>query len=440
MQSKNYTIFFILLYLWILVTNPQSRFPILGEIHFERIVMIVSWIVLLLTSKINIRFSSMTFLIIIFYLFLNISYFFSPYQNYHLSQHWIENYWKFIILYFLILFSINDINDIFYIFTGFVLILFIYQAHSWYDFMHGGAYVWQQGIKRIVGIWSEGIGAANYFGMISLFSLPFALFYYKTSKKGKMKKILIFYFIMTILSIIYSGTRGALLGFVFLILINMRQIKQINKFAIILILVPIITLGFTPDYLKHRYLNLITKVDYTMDEEVEKIQRTSALGRMIGFIDGWELAKKSPIFGYGPGSSPVARKKVNKKFQIDSESDLQLHNLYGQVLSETGFLGTILFFSIIILYFKQFRKIKDIIEDKSELYNYKLALQNSMLLMLFYGIASHTLYRYYWFMLFACHEAFIDIVSRGFKTELLNDKQSAEQSINTPLSDDLIRL
>lgn len=440
MQSKNYTIFFILLYLWILVTNPQSRFPILGEIHFERIVMIVSWMVLLLNSKINIRFSSMTFLIIIFYLFLNISYFFSPYQNYHLSQHWIENYWKVIILYFLVLFSINDIKDIFYIFTGFVLILFIYQAHSWYDFMHGGAYVWQQGIKRIVGIWSEGIGAANYFGMISLFSLPFAFFYYKASKSKRMKKILIFYFIMTILSIIYSGTRGALLGLVFLILINIRHITKINKVAIMLILVPIIIVGLTPDYLKHRYLNLIMKLDYTIDEKAQKIQRDSALGRIRGFIDGWELAKKSPILGHGPGSSPVARKKVNKNFQIETESDLQLHNLYGQLLSETGFLGTILFFSIIIMYFKQFGKIKDIIQDKSELYNYKLAFQNSMLLMLFYGIASHTLYRYYWFILFACHEAFIDIVSKSFKTELSDDNQCAPQPISIRLSEDRIRL
>ncbi len=51
MKTKNYTIFFILFYLWILITNPQHRFTILGEIHFERIVMIVSWIVLLLEQK-----------------------------------------------------------------------------------------------------------------------------------------------------------------------------------------------------------------------------------------------------------------------------------------------------------------------------------------------------------------------------------------------------
>ncbi len=414
MKSKNITIFFIIFYLWILVTNPQSRFPILAAIHFERIVMLIAWIILIFSKRINIRVTKIAVFVLIFYIVLNVSYLLSPYQNYYLSQHWFANYWKIMILFFLILFSINDIKDISYIFTGFVVILFLYQAHSWFDFLHGGSYVWQAGIKRMVGIWSEGVGAANYFGMIALFSLPFALFWFKATEDKKIKIVMVFYFIMTFFSILYSGTRGAMLGFIFFLLINIRSWKLLKISIPIFILLSTFYVFLLPDYLKHRFFSLTplhSETNYKIGDKFEEGARKSALGRLTGLKDGFKIAKRGPIFGNGPGSSALVRKEVNKELYYDEETDWQLHSLYGQVMAETGFLGTIMFFSIIILYFYQFRRIKDITKTNSGLGNYKLALQNGLLLLLFYGFASHTLYRFNWFLLFACQGAFIDIVS-----------------------------
>lgn len=429
MKTKNYTIIFILIYLWMLVTSPQSRFPILGEIHFERIIVFLAWVVLLLNNKIRIRMSTMSYLILAFYLLLNISYFISPYQDYPLVQHWIENYWKYMILYFLILFSINDMKDIYRIFAGFVLILFLYQAHSWYDFLQGGSYVWQAGIKRIVGIWSKGVGAANYFGVVTLYSLPFALFWYNETNRKKMKTILIFYFVMSFFTIVYSGTRGALLGLIFFILINMRSWKKFKIAALLFIVFSIIVTSFFPDYLKHRYLNLISDQKYDISERIEEQQKKSAEGRLMGLIDGWKLIKKKPILGYGPNSSPASRKLVNAELRNNEENDYQMHNLYGQVMAETGFLGTFLFFFIIYLYFRQFRKIRNISADNTHLNNYVLALQNSILLMLFYGIASHTLYRYNWLLMFACHGAFFDIVTHNIKAKIMTTTEPSDQAL-----------
>ncbi len=369
----------------------------------------------------------MTFLVLIFYLFLNVSYFLSPYQDYPLAKEWIGNYWKFIVLYFLILFSINDMKDIFYIFTGLVLILFLYQAHSWNDFLHGGSYVWQQGIRRIVGIWSEGIGAANYFGVVTLYSLPFALFWFKSADRKSIKVMMTFYFFISLLSIVYSGTRGAMLGVIFFILINIRTLKHVKIAIVVFAIASSLSVLALPDYLKHRYFRfipLISEKTYHMSYTIEEEQKKSALARLSGLIDGWELAKRKPIFGYGPGSSPVARKKVNEELYYNKEYDYGMHNLYGQVLSETGFSGTILFFLIIFKYFYQFRSIKNIAENDAQLSNYRLVLQNSMLLLLFYGVASHTLFRYNWLILFACHSAFFDIVSKSFKQKI-SEKQSA---------------
>ncbi|PQP34277.1 hypothetical protein C6A37_08615, partial [Desulfobacteraceae bacterium SEEP-SAG9] len=48
----------------------------------------------------------------------------------------------------------------------------------------------------------------------------------------------------------------------------------------------------------------------------------------------------------------------------------------------------------------------------SNLIYIKNALKNGMLLLLFYGFASHILFRYYWFLLFAFQGAIVDIVSK----------------------------
>lgn len=419
--SRNYTLYLIILYFWILVAIPQHRFRFLEDIHFERIIMLLSWAVLIFSNKIKIRFSRITLLILLFYFWMLISYFFSPYQNFKVAQWWFENYWKLIIFYFLILFSINDIKDLFFIFAGFVVVLFLYQMHSWYDFLHGGSYVWQQGIKRMSGVWGGGeLGAANQFGMVALFSIPFTFFWFNATKKRVSKFFLSFSFFMSFASIIYSGTRAAMVSLILFILLIIINRKQKNfKILILFSLLFLIILLVLPEGLKHRYFGFISDKEAETQNETasDKIARDSALGRVEGLQDGWKLFLKRPVFGYGPGSSAIARNEINEVV-AKRDDPLELHSLYGQVLSETGFIGTFLFLLIIIIYLYQLNSIKNIeridLEDFIIINNYKLLLQNFILLLLFYGFFSHTLYRYYWLLLFACHGAFMDIITHNY--------------------------
>lgn len=421
---RNYTIFFIIFYFWLLVATPQYRFPFLGNIHFEKVIMFLSWAVLIFSNKIKIRFSRMTLLILLFYLWMLSSYFLSPYQDFKLSQMWFENYWKLIILYFLILFSINDIDDIFLIFAGFVIVLFLYQVHSWYDFLHGGNYVWQQGIKRMKGVWSQvGYGSGNAYGSITLFSLPFAIFWFEATKNKKIKVFLtLFYFISTA-SIIFSGTRGAFVGLIFLFLITFKEKLKDFKTIILFILIVLTLLSIMPEGIKHRYFDLIIFNDTEVQTISDKIAMDSALGRLEGLQDGWELGLKRPILGYGPGTSAIARNEVRSIVPAEDYA-MELHNLYGQIFSETGLIGSFLFLLIIITYFFQLNSLKHIkkneTDDSKLIDNYKLVLINSMLLMLFYGLFSHILYRYYWLLLFACQVAFIDIITYAYKNRDAN--------------------
>ena len=171
-----------------------------------------------------------------------------------------------------------------------------------------------------------------------------------------------------------------------------------------------------PEGIKHRYFDLIifknTEDVQTIEDE---IARNSALGRLEGLQDGWELGLKRPILGYGPGTSAIARKEVQP-----NSREMELHNLYGQIFSETGFIGAFLFLLIMLTYFFQLHNLRYMKEFNSNsielLDNYKVALRNGLLILLFYGFSSHTLYRYQWFILFACHGAFIDIVTHVYKS------------------------
>jgi O-antigen ligase len=303
-----------------------------------------------------------------------------------------------------------------------VLILFTYQAYSWLDFLRGGNYVYQQGIKRIVGIWTKGLGAPNYFGMISMLSLPFAYFWYKLTENKKIKLLIICHFGLSLLSIIFSGTRGALLGAIFFVILNMRNFKRIIYISVILTVVISLTYVILPEKLKYRYFGMVMPDQYAeqvVDANTEEESRMSAYSRLEGLFDGWKLALLKPMTGFGPGSSARARYLVNPSLKFIYEDYLQLHNLYGQILAESGIVGMIIFLSIIFLYFIQLRRFKDEVDEYPFLRQFILLMQNFMMLMLFYGMVSHTLYRFLWFIAFAMHGALISITR--FNKDKLED-------------------
>jgi len=378
--------------------------------------MAFGWAVLFLTGRMRARFSGMTALIITYYIWMLLSYFISPYHDYLATDLWIDNYWKLIVFYFLVLFAISNLADLAYIFKGFVIVLFAYQLHSWYDFLHGGSYVFQQGIKRIVGVWSGGIGAANAFGMISLFSLPFAFFWFNVSRKAVEKVLLLFYFFLSIATIIYSGTRAALVSLVFLLVISLGRRLKNFKMVFLLVIIIVIMIAFLPEGIKHRYFDLVFVNDKTeVTSKFDAIAIASAEGRKEGFIDGLNLGLKRPVFGYGPGASPVARLEV-RPMPTGTEQGrehLQLHNLYSQIVSETGFVGALIFLTTIIMYFYQLGRLKYANplggEEREVFENYRYTLYLCMLVWLFYGFFSHTLYRYQWFLLYGCQGALVDM-------------------------------
>jgi O-antigen ligase len=74
------------------------------------------------------------------------------------------------------------------------------------------------------------------------------------------------------------------------------------------------------------------------DDSINPVATRSAEGRIEGFRRGLKLFELSPIWGVGAGCSALA---VDQLLHLENPG--QLHNLYGQLLSELGVLGAVSF-------------------------------------------------------------------------------------------------
>jgi O-antigen ligase len=366
----------------------------------------------------------LTVVFVFFYFWMLICFFLSPYKVNSNSLWWFDNYWKYLVFYFLMIFGINDFKDLKLVITGFVVATFLYQIHSWLDFMRGGSYVYQQGIKRMVGTWSGGgIGAANAFGLLSLFPLPLTYFLMTTQTNKRYKYFFMGCLAVSILSVMFCGTRAAMAGVVVFIMLSMKYSKNIIKVIFVAAIFMVLTYFILPESLKSRYFSFMSKSEYQMDDLQKKLSEQSAHSRIEGLFDGWKLAMQRPITGYGPGASPVARLfKLNKQADALMPELLQLHNLYGQVPAETGIVGFVIFLMLIMIYFAQLKAAKPY-SDVELIMQYKKMFRNLMLLWLYYGFASHTLFRINWFVMFTMQSIFIyNLKNKTFEEFNLDDE------------------
>jgi hypothetical protein len=404
-KAKKIIIALIILYFWFLISNPQNRFIILGTLHIEKFLIVIIIGLTLCYERVKITNVKRSLFVIALYGAMLLSYLLSPYKSFYLVDFWFEHYWKVIILYFILELSISSVEDLNQVMFGFLIASTIYQMHSWLDFIVGGSYVYQQGIRRMVGVWTSGIGSANYFGFLGLFTIPFAHYYYSIStSRGKILGGVSL--IISCSSTIYSGTRGGIVGLALYLIIAFFDAKNKRKYILVLTMTITIFIIILPSDLRSRYTNQIFKLDeISFEDKYSKIAADSAHGRIRGLFEGLLLFKERPFIGFGPGASSIAKyyflgvpEETEEQYQI-----MQLHNFYGQIVSEIGIVGSGIFIFILFDYFLPLNRSKKLIApyEKILIDGQYTTLRRSMFVLLVYGMFGHILYSYYFILLFA---------------------------------------
>jgi O-antigen ligase len=329
-------------YLFLFIFRPFEYKEWLGAYHIERIYMIGLIFVVTFWSGKSYKHHPIATALLVFFGVICFSVVIAYRPDEALDRVW--EYFKLMVLFFVILLTVRGERDFRILIIAFLAITGIYIGKSLWEFLFHGRYHYAMGIKRLVGT-DITYGDPNAFAGTIIYSLPFAWALWKTEQSSRIKKGLIFYGIMSMAAIALTGSRSGMVSFIFLSLILWVRGKKKVLGAVGLVFILIISWYAMPVDLQKRFETIY-------DDSINPSATASAQGRIEGFKMGIKLFELSPIWGWGVGCSPLVVRRI-----LGYDYEVQLHNLYAQLLSELGIMGAISFLGLVFLLFRTQRRI-----------------------------------------------------------------------------------
>jgi O-antigen ligase len=207
------------------------------------------------------------------------------------------------------------------------------------------------------------------------------------------------YLAISCVSVMLTYSRAGMLGLVgAFMLIGMRQgnFTQRLKQLCAVCVVSVIAFFFLPQDIQYR-------IESIWDDSVEaeagmKGANTSAEGRREGLQAGIEMFTDHPLMGVGIGNFKAYR--VAKGDGIF----LSAHNLPGELLGETGMLGTLAFAIVLATFLVYWRPVRRLAKRSTDptifsMNELVLACRDCVIILVYASITQHTLQRYYWFLI-----------------------------------------
>jgi putative inorganic carbon (hco3(-)) transporter len=235
----------------------------------------------------------------------------------------------------------------------------------------------------------------NSLGLIIVLALIFIVELLKFHKKIILRGILVFFLICALMALVLTSSRTAYLGLmavgIFMVLCSRKKIRNL----IIAVVVAVIVFSLSPSEYQERFLSMGKMGDVLTGQEVTD----DTIGNRWQIVkDAWAIFLDYPIFGCGLNSFAQVRAKRFIRYQMS-------HNLYMQVLTDTGIIGFSAFAYFIFIIFTSCLCVR-----KKALYSVpeqRLLLMTSNIVLiilgvlLVVGIATHTLYSNHWWVMMA---------------------------------------
>lgn len=190
------------------------------------------------------------------------------------------------------------------------------------------------------------IGDPNYFAQIMVVIAPLALERLNHDSKPSHRFLALWALVVIILSIMFTYSRGGLLALLVTIglyyMIHPPRLAQIP----ILIVAIVIFLSFAPD----KYLDRIFSLNQLFSSsDLLKVDDSALRSRVNENLAAWEMIKSNPLFGVGLGNYATAYAEYSRELGVAviGIDGIAAHNLYLEVLAETGIIGLTIFLSLI---------------------------------------------------------------------------------------------
>jgi len=200
--------------------------------------------------------------------------------------------------------------------------------------------------------------------------LLFFMFNYKGKYRPQVKLFLCLMIILTLTAIVFSNSRGAVVGVigliaVYIVIVSMRKVRDLFILSFVVLSICFI--------LPNSFWNRMSTIDFSIEQQTE----TSASSRLHLMKSALHCATDNPVFGVGPN----LWLQVSERYAGD---DTEPHSAYLKLAAETGFVGAAIFLTLLLV------TIKRLLAQRKRLLNnenYDLAKLSLALAMVLVGIA-----------------------------------------------------
>lgn len=402
---RSFAIWMAVFYVAMFIIRPwEQLFPWLTLIHFERCFAIAMICVVVSTRGFRLSLDFQSIAIYLFTASLGVSYVFA--QQPDLCWRFFYSYLTLVIFYLVIASVIRTPYELIFMVSSYIFTMMVYLAKSQWEYFLHDQHRHDMGVDRLVGI-ENTFGGPNSLAMSIVVSLPMLLMLYLVRQqfchnwseiyRKWYSRGLLLYLVLALTSLALTNSRSGMVSFlVFIGILGLRGQTVTRKVGYLF--TGMAFLGCVwfvlPEDTQGRYRTIWDP------ESGPAAAQVSAEGREVGFWAGMEMFHQFPLTGVGIGNFVDYRTKY-----VDGVP-LQAHNLPGQLLGETGTLGALGFLLLITGILLNCRRIKSAargsdVAMQKVLFEFAIAAQTSVVLLLFTGLFGHNVYRFNWLWLAA---------------------------------------
>jgi O-antigen ligase len=244
------------------------------------------------------------------------------------------------------------------------------------------------------------ISDPNFYAQILLMALPLALYRGLVEQQRSRRLLAIGATIPILLTILFTYSRGGFLALMAVAVVLIFQLK-INPYKVIVgaVLVVVIVVPLLPP----SYLDRLKTLTGLFPDNADSQTEVSLRGRTSELTIAARMFANNPLFGVGYANFSVNYADYNLELGVDTRAGArEAHDLYLEILAETGIIGFAAFLAVIITVFAGLRRARHLFLaiNRPDLGSRVVAIQSSLIAFLVTSLFLHGAYiRYFWLII-----------------------------------------
>ena len=379
----------VLFYVVIFATRIGEVYPVLAQLHLERIVGALTLVALFAqqirrNGALSLDGSKQTQMLLLVVLAALLS---VPFAYWRAAA--VDGCVEFsrILGFYIILVHLVDSRRRLHIVVVIFWLASVYLgATSLFKYFGGGA-VFRQGIERATGTTSA---AGNYNELGTTLASAFPLFYLLATGRFARKARFLAAGACAILvvTLVVTGSRASLLGFLAGATWLWWHSRRRALFGVLGLAALIVGFSLLPDQYQQRYATIASAATGGSVDG-------SSQGRLQAWMAGLQIAAERPLFGAGINCYSAANREL-------SGSWLNAHSLYFQVLGELGLFGCVTFFGLLVTMLRLNRDTRAALAPLGESWAFETTVLKGvfagLIVLLVSGVFGHSLLRRTWYV------------------------------------------